>query len=236
MNITLSETLRTTLNQDIAQLMPESPEGASAVLAHRRLQAVANSSPLLLTWLAEPWWSENIEATVILCARIHLYARILDDALDENLPIHRLLLLRAQTLFWSSVSELAILHPQHGQHSMQLIQETISAVEQDDSQMSPSLWGLKNHHLLLIPLLLSNNSETWQQSKTALSKVIWLMQTGEEWRQNALKTKASKYQVLAEVERIMTDEIPLLLSQGGWKLAAERAVWECQQLLTELCN
>lgn len=234
MNATLSQTLRATLNQDIAQLMPESHEGASAVLARRRLQAVADSSPLLLTWLAEPWWSQDIEETLIHCARIHLYARILDDALDENLPIHRLLLLRAQTLFWSSVGELAILHPQHWQHSTQLIHETINAVEQDDNHTAPTLWGLKNHHLLLIPLLLSNNSETWQHSKTAFSNVIWLMQTGDEWRQGALRTQVRKHHVLTEVEHIMTTQTPTVLSQGGWHTAAERALWECQQLLTVL--
>lgn len=236
MNATLSQTLRTTLNQDIAQLMPETYEGASAVLALRRLQAVADSSPLLLIWLAEPWWSQNIEATLIHCARIHLYARILDDALDENLPIHRLLLLRAQTLFWSSVGELAVLHPQHWQHGTQLIYETILAVEQDDNLSLPTLWGAKNHHLLLIPLLLSNNSETWQRNKNGLSDVIWLMQTGDEWRQGGLKTQAIKHQVLSEVERIMTTQTPTFLLQSGWQSAAKRALWECQQLLFVLSN
>ncbi len=234
MNHKLSQLLKTTLKQDIVRLMPENEEGASAVLAQRRLLALADSSPLLLTWLAEPWWSEDIEDTLIHCARIHLYARILDDALDENLPIHRLLLLRVQALFWSSVGELAILHPQHWQQSTRLIHETINAVEKDDSKTIPALWGLKNHHLLLIPLLVSNNSEMWQHNKTALSNLIWLVQTGDEWRQGVLQTKAKKHQVLIEVERILSAKIPLALLQNGWKLASERMMWECQKLLTAL--
>lgn len=216
--------------------MPESHEGASAVLARRRLEALADSSPLLLTWLAEPWWAEDIEATLIHCARIHLYARILDDALDENLPIHRLLMLRAQPLFWLSVGELAKLYPQHWQQSIFLITETIKAVELDDELSLPNSWGLKNHHLLLIPLFLSNNSVVWKQSKTALSNLIWLIQTGDEWRQGALKSQGIKYQVLSEVERIMCMQTPAVLSQGGWKSAADRALWECEQLLTVLPN
>ncbi|POZ50732.1 hypothetical protein [Methylovulum psychrotolerans] len=234
MKAKLSQALHATLHQDIAQLMPEIDEGASAVLARRRLQAVADSSPLILTWLAEPWWAQDIEITLIHCARIHLYARILDDALDENLPVHRLLLLRAQALFWSSVGELAILHPQYWQQSTKLIYETVNAVEQDDSQSTANLWGLKNHHLLLIPLLLSNNSDTWQHSKSALSNLIWLMQVGDEWRQGTLDTKARKYQIIAQAELMMSDGIPWVLSQGGWKSAAERAVWECRQLLMVL--
>jgi hypothetical protein len=236
MNATLSQTLRTVLNQDIAELMPENHEGASAVLARRRLQAIADNAPLLLTALAEPWWKQDIDATLIHCARIHLYARILDDALDENLPIHRLLLLRAQALFWSSVVELAILYPQHWQQSTQLIYETITAVEQDDNRAMTNVWGLKNHHLLLIPLLLSHDSERWQHGKTALSKLIWLMQTGDEWRQGTLKTLELKHQVLTEVGHIMNTETPQLLSQGGWCWAAERMLWESQQLLNSLAN
>jgi len=188
-----------------------------------------------LTWLAEPWWSNDIEATLIHCGRIHLYARILDDALDENLPIHRLLMLRAQALFWSSIGELAILYPQHWQLSTQLISETIKAVERDDNHSIPSLWGLKNHHLLLIPLFLANGN-TWQPYKNALSDLIWLMQTGDEWRQGALKSKNIKYQILIEIERIMNNKTHTLLAQGGWSFASERMVWECQQLLNVLAS
>lgn len=231
---TLSLLLQATLSRDIAQLMPDVPVGASAVLAHRRLQALADNSPLLLAWLAEPWWGQDIEATLIHCARVHLYARILDDALDENLPIHRLLLLRAQPLFWSSIGHLAILHPQQWQHSTQLIAETVQSVERDDDQAHPLLWGMKNHHLLLIPLLVSNNNDLFESSRAALSDLILLMQAGDEWRQGVLKTKAVQHQVLGEVERILSTGVPQRLLQGGWQSASLRVLWECEQLLAVL--
>jgi len=232
----LIQTLRTTLYQDIAALMPEPLSGASEILAHRRLQEVAEHSPILLVWFAQPWWSEAIASTLIHCARIHLYARILDDALDENLPIHRLLILRAQSLFWASVGELAKQHHCHWQESTRLIHETIKAVEKNDAQSLPDTWGLKNHHLLLIPLFLSGDQANWQQSKTALSDLIWLLQTGDEWQQGLLNSNNIKHNVLKEVERIMTAQTPAILLQGGWNRAAERALWECEQLLTVLSN
>lgn len=234
MNARISQLLHTTLSSDIEQLMPEVREGASAVLALRRLQALVDNSPLLLAWLAEPWWGQDIDATLIHCARVHLYARIVDDALDENLPIHRLLLLRAQPLFWSSIGNLAILHPQQWQRSTQLIDETIKSVEQDDNQAKPILWGMKNHHLLLIPLFLSNESNIFKYSRAALSDLILLMQTGDEWRQGALKTKDVQHQVLTEVERILSNGIPQILLENGWHSAARRVLWECEQLLEVL--
>ncbi len=230
----IEQRLQIILNDDIKQLMPEDSNGVSAVLARRRLQALADNSPLLLAWLAEPWWGQAIEATLIHCARVHLYARILDDALDENLPIHRLLLLRAQSLFWSSIGNLAILHPQQWQQSTQLIDETIKSVERDDDNAQPILWGVKNHHLLLIPLLISCDNDLWKLSKSALSDLIWLMQTGDEWRQGALKTRNIQHQVLTEVERILSNETPQILLQGGWHSASRRVLWECEQLLAVL--
>ncbi|UJS24066.1 hypothetical protein [Thiothrix winogradskyi] len=234
MNVNVSEVLRKTLSDDIEKLMSDTQSGASAILARRRLQALADNSPLLLAWLAEPWWGQDIETTLIHCARVHLYARILDDALDENLPIHRLLLLRAQPLFWSSIGNLAIMHPQQWQQSAQLIEETIQSVERDDEQAQPILWGMKNHHLLLIPLLLSDNNESFESSRAALSDLILLMQTGDEWKQGALKTKEIQYQVLAEIERILLNGTPQMLLQGGWHSAAQRVLWECEQLLAVL--
>lgn len=229
----LSDFIRTTLNDDIASLLPE-VEGASAILAHRRLKAVADNSHFLFTWLAQPWWNDEVETTLIHCARIHLYARILDDALDENLPIHRVTMLRAQTLFWSSVGELAKIYPQLWQESTQLISETIHAVEQDDKNVLPNSWGAKNHHLLLIPLFLSNNNRVWKQNKKVLSDVIWLMQTGDELRQDVLKTKAMKLEVVHEIERILSAKTPTILSEQGWHFMAERMLWESEQLLTSI--
>jgi hypothetical protein len=228
-----SDFIQTILNNDIALLLPER-EGASAILAFNRLKALADNSHFLMTWLAEPWWANDIENTLIHCARIHLYARILDDALDENLPIHRLTMLRVQKLFWSSVGELAKIYPHLWEESTKLISETIQAVEEDDKNVVPTSWGAKNHHLLLIPLFLSNNSQIWQENKKMLSDVIWLMQTGDELRQNVLKNKAIKIEIINEIKRILSEKIPTVLSQNGWHLMAERMLWESQNLLLNI--
>lgn len=231
----LIEELQNYLQQDIDKLMFPLKEQASIVLAHRRLAAVANHAPSILVWLAEPWWSDDISMPLLQLARIHLYARILDDALDENLPIHRLTVLRAQSLFWLSAGELAKLYPHLWVESTQLIEETILAVEKDDHFATPTLWGEKNHHLLLVPLFLSGNDIKWKENKNALSEFIWLMQTGDEWYQGDLQLSTLKKQVIARIEEnLSVHNYPLQLAQSGWHKVSKRFLWECEQLLNVL--
>ena len=159
---TFIDALQDRLRADIEQIHV-SDGSSTARSAERRLQAVAEHSPAFIALLAEPWLGSDATPqtlrTLEHCARVHLYARILDDALDENLPIYRNNLLRAQALHWEAVQGLSACTPAPlAQQAVQLIAETVAAVQVDNQQRTPLQWGAKNHHLLLSPLLLSGNS------------------------------------------------------------------------------
>jgi len=205
----------------------------------QRLLAVAEHSPAFMTLLAEPWLkteiSESTRVILMHCARIHLYARILDDALDENLPVHRKNLLRAQPMLWAAVQGITASVPKVvADEAVQLIAETVAAVQIDNQRPNPLYWGAKNHHLLLIPLLLSENSQNYQACRTGLSTLIALVQAGDEWRQGEL----NKFQLHADFLTFLTDclntEKLATLHRHGWYGAAERIVWNARQLLNAL--
>lgn len=234
MNKKTLEALQQTLHTEIRAIQPLT-ETATATQAIQRLQAVAEYSPAFLLLLAEPWLQqEETLATLLDCARIHLYARILDDALDENLQVHRLNLLRAQPLLWRSLSTLAARYPTLVEESVTLISETVAAVQADDIQRTPSHWGTKNHHLLLAPLLLSGNSTAYQECRSGLSSLIALVQAGDEWRQGVLKSDPIRNAFFTELpQRLDTCRLTPLI-QNGWTSAASRIAWEGRQLLDVL--
>ena len=138
---------------------------------------MAEHAPAFIALLAEPWLhagiSDRERMLLIDCARIHLYARVLDDAIDEAAPIHRRNLLRAQPLFWEAVQRIgSLVAAPVAEKAVLLIGETVAAVQSDDHQPNPDCWGAKNHHLLLIPLLLSGDGPAYQQCRSGLSTLI----------------------------------------------------------------
>ncbi len=233
----LSRVLSDQLSADIQKIQPQA-EGATARRALRRLQAVAEHFPAFLLLLAEPWIEEAIsghtQAVLVHCARIHLYARILDDALDENLPIYRHNLLRAQTLLWQSAQALCSGEAGLDAEALRLIGDTVNAVQSDDKQRSPAHWGAKNHHLLLAPLLLSGHSQAYQCCRPGLSTLIALVQAGDEWRQGEMLADEVRGEFLSRVPDMLEAESLASLRTHGWPGAAERIVWETRQLLNML--
>ena len=225
------------LKADIAQIQPSS-EGAVATQAVRRLHDVADHFPDFLCLLAEPWLAEPVPATTHAlladCARVHLYARLLDDAIDENLPVHRQNLLRAQPVLWQACCGLATYHPALTAETTALISETVNAVQHDDAQRQTQHWGQKNHHLLLAPLVLSGNSLAYQTCRAGLSTLITLVQAGDEWRQGVLDTHHVRYDFLTCLPVFLEAQPLANLVQHGWLGAAERIVWESRQLVTVL--
>lgn len=235
---TLIADLRQFLRADIARI--HQPDGTEISFhAARRLELVAEHSPPFICLLAEPWLRPDItdrqRDLLVDCARIHLYARVLDDAIDEAAPVHRLNLLRAQPLFWQAVQRIgAAVSESVAQEAVALIDETVAAVQVDDERRNPDCWGAKNHHLLLIPLLLSGDSPAYRDCRTGLSALIALVQAGDEWRQGEFDS-----------ERLLNDFFPFLtacldvgqlesLARHGWRGAAERIVWNARQLLDRL--
>ena len=238
MNDTVITALQDQLRADIAQIHMD--DGSStARSAERRLQAVAEHSPAFIALLAEPWLGSDVApetlVTLRYCARIHLYARLLDDALDENLPIHRHNLLRAQPLYWEAVQALGASTPKPvAQQAVQLITETVASVQIDDRQRTPLQWGAKNHHLLLAPLLLSGNDPAYQTCRAGLSTLIALVQAGDEWRQGEISVPSIHEDFLSFLTASLDPAILNALSLHGWHGAVERIVWNARQLLNVL--
>lgn len=228
--------LQTLLQDEIRQIQPiAAPEEPDAL---PRLQAVAKHFPSFFGLLVEPWLEEIAEEPVrqILeeCARLHLYARILDDALDENQPVHRCNLLRAQPMFWRATHRLAVQAPELERETTALITETVQAVLHDDDSPQALCWGPKNHHLLLAPLLLSRNSPAYQACRAGLSALIALVQAGDEWRQGVLHRDSVQGDFLAQIPALVDTRHLMTLRTHGWVSAAERMVLEARQLITVL--
>lgn len=230
--------LRQQLREDIGRIHVADNNSASRHAA-ARLADVAEHSPAFIALLAEPWLGAGMAARTAQllrdCARIHLYARILDDALDENLTVCRHNLLRAQPLFWEAVQSIgATVAVPVAAEATQLIKETIGAVLTDDLRPDPGSWASKNHHLLLIPLLLSGDSPAYRACRPDLSSVIALVQAGDEWKQGVLESGPLRACLLEIVTASLDRERLADLQRHGWHRAAERIVWNAQQLIEVL--
>ena len=230
--------LRQLLRADIARI--HQPDGSDVSRhAARRLELVAEHSPAFICLLAEPWLrpsiTEHQRDLLIDCARIHLYARVLDDAIDEAAVVHRLTLLRAQPLFWQSVQRIgAAVSASVAQEAVALIDETVAAVQADDQRRNPDCWGAKNHHLLLIPLLLSGDSPAYRDCRRSLSTLIALVQAGDEWRQGEFDSERLQADFFTFLAACLDVGQLESLARHGWQGAAERIVWNARQLLDSL--
>lgn len=232
--------LRQLLRADVERIH-QPDESEISQTAARRLEAVAEHSPAFICLLAEPWLGADItDRTGGLlrdCARIHLYARILDDAVDEQGPLYRHNLLRAQPLFWEAVQNIGAAVPATvAGEAAHLIAETVSAVQIDDRERNPLYWGAKNHHLLLIPLLLSGNSPAYQDCRRELSALIALVQAGDEWRQGEMNQNRLRSEFIEFLVDCLNTEKLAVLSRNGWPAATERIVWNARQLFDVLCG
>lgn len=231
----LTDQLRQQLFEDIDHIhLPDSNSASRHAL--QRLQAVAEHAPAFLVLLAEPWLDDGVsqrtQALLQDCARIHLYARILDDGLDEDLAVCRQNLLRAQPMLWQAVQRIgASVSASVAEQAVALISETVTAVQYDDLWRNPQRWGEKNHHLLLVPLLLSNDSDAYRRCRGRLSDLIALIQAGDEWKQGDLADIDLRTQLLDFVTRCLEPDQLASLSREGWREAHARIVWNAEQLI-----
>ncbi len=237
MTAALIAALQNQLHADIASLnLPH--DTATGRIARRRLMDVARHFPAFMVLLIEPWCQTPVSVTVtqtaLHCSRIHLYARILDDALDEPLPVQRGNLLAAQPLFWETTQALAMAYPALTTSMTELIRETVHAVSIDDNMASPLHWGAKNHHLLLAPLLLSGENAAYQACRSGLSNLITLVQAGDEWRQGVLNQPAVRETLLRQLTDLLQSDSLSALTRHGWQGAALRTVEEARQLIYRL--
>ena len=97
------------------------------------------------------------------------------------------------------------------------MRETVEAVLTDDDAPAPKYWGRKNHHLLLVPLLLSNDAAAFAAAKEPLSDALCLLQAADELDQAATADADVFARLTLETQR--RDAIPRL-AELGWKSLA----------------
>ena len=235
----LQKSIQTTLHQEVEKIQP-CATNATAKHARQRLTQLADNIPAFLTMLAEPWLNEpiskDIQTTLEDCAKVHLCSRIIDDAIDENLPIHRQNLLWAQPLYWRTVYGLGARYPDLNQLSQSLIIETVAAVAEDDKHANPNCWGAKNHHLLLAPLLLSGHNEAYQHAKESLSMMMAFAQAQDEWTQGEINNPNTVNALLALLTTGLSPQNINCLHYYGWHKAAQRLVKDGRYLINTLQN
>ncbi len=232
----MNETLIVDLQQQLRADIQRIHQPGSSTATTCRMEALAEHSPAFIALLAEPWLKADItecqRELLTNCTRIHLYARVLDDAIDEAAHIQRQHLLRAQPLFWQSVQRIGSLVSESvAQEAVALIEETVTAVQSDDQRRNPRCWGAKNHHLLLIPLLLSDDSPAYRDCRSGLSTMIALVQAGDEWRQGEFNSELLHADFLTFLADCLDVRQLESLSRHGWMGAAERIAWNARQLL-----
>jgi hypothetical protein len=224
------------LRADIDALGPMT-DSAAARRSRRRMMDLAEHAPDFMHMLAGPLLDAagpNATATLLACARVHLYARVLDDALDDNLLLDRRNLLRIQPLFWQAVYALGAQYPAQAQPAAALIQATVDAVERDNARPAPAAWGLKNFHLLLLPLLLSGDSIAYRAVLPGLESVIALAQAHEEAEQGRLNEPGVHAALAASVAQWVEPARVDALARHGWGAAAARLVRDGDALLSRM--
>lgn len=243
-------------------------------LAFQRLTDVKENFPYFILFLIEPFFDYmNSQQKQILknsfleiCkigTRIHLYARILDDALDENLAIHRFNLLNYQSIYFNNLLNIGkIFTTKNFSAEIQietskLLDETIIAIQQDNIHFSPECLGKKNHHLLLIPLWLSalfdnvENNDNFQKkyikSRGNLSLFIAMSQASDEFDQYQIEPQDDKNNFANFInsefnsnknnnEFENNQQALTEFYNFGWKLATKRIVNNAKRFINFLTN
>ena len=224
----LVNALRRSLLRQLAALYPEN--------GGERARELCESSPPILCFLAEPWLERlknDADLWKILenCAFLHLYARILDDVLDEDRQEDRTALLRFQPLFWKIAAELSSMAPQLGQAARSILDETVLAVEKESGNASYTLWGAKNGHLLLLPLFLSGDSQFLANAGPMLLESLGILQALDECRQGAAGPGA---RICHYIQASMERGLPDSLCRGGWRMLAARICLQATGILNFL--
>ena len=228
----MRDRIRSLLLAEIQQVAPPSAKGP----ALQRLLQVAEAFPDFLPILAEPWKTAldkggEVLAAAADCARIHLYARILDDVLDEGKALQKHFLMAAQPMLWGAIAELAAHFPALRGQMKSLIQETVAAAIEEDRTHAVRLWGPKNHHLLLLPMLLSGDSPGYRICRRGLSVLLALDQARDESRQGYLQAPQQRTACFSMLAAGLKPEILDQLRRHGWHLATERIVQNARLIL-----
>ena len=211
----------------IADLWPEGVSDPIAVHLERRQR---EAFTLGLSWigsLCERWEEDSrFEEVIHSGATLQLYARVLDDQVDEGFSAHRDLLLRAQPILWSVVQRLTSVAPQHAQRFYELVSV---ACTHNESRLRPDSalqWAHKNEHLLIFPLCFCEDEEELKPYRDDLRATIWSAQASDEllcaWTSRETSAVQRSFHELQDT----LDERCARLVEGGWPMLARRHLRE----------
>lgn len=211
----------------VASLWGAAPTDPLRQRLWRRHAEAARAGEGLALHICEPWWGDPRTPEVIEQLRaLWLYSRVLDDAIDEGLPQHRALLLRAQPLLWGATQALARIGGGGEGIERALLELARESCEANDPLISdePSAWGLKNALALAGPLCLSGDGAWLAPRRAALLGALWGVQAHDELQRAWGPTERAQARLQARVERARLDERLTQLLEGGWRALARRYV------------
>lgn len=219
----LIDRLSRSAQADRERLWPSAPITAvERWMDERQEQAVRAGIDLLMA-LTEPWRASSSRPQVLsLILRLHLYARILDDAVDEGLPAHREKALLAQPLLWEVATSLGQHWPKRCAEATILIKETVQAAQLTEENTAINLqqqWAHKNHHLLIAPLLLVSDTDEFLCAKPLLSRALFLFQAREEQEQP--HPPETSLLIIRSLDEWLAADDWRLLHEGGWTTLAK---------------
>lgn len=206
------------------------PEGVCDPIAVHLERRQREAFMLGLSWigsLCERWGEDSrFEEVIHIGATLQLYARVLDDQVDEGFSVHRDLLLRAQPLLWFVVQRLTSIAPQHAQLFYELVSVACTHNESRLNPDSASQWAHKNEHLLIFPLCFCDREEELKPYRDDLRATIWSAQASDEivcaWTPREVNAVERSFQELQET----LDERCARLIEGGWPTLARRHLRE----------
>ena len=162
----------------------------------RHAASIEQGGPLVVA-LVEPWADDpRTWEVVVHSLRLHLVARVLDDALDEGLVPDRLLMLRVQPLLWRVVLGLGRDFPPCEHALLELIESIVRANVDDWQDAALHSWKHKNDHLLVPVLLLDGPGGTrFTECREALVDALTTLQAVDEELQAAPSVRIDEYLV-----------------------------------------
>jgi hypothetical protein len=201
-------------------LWPSEPADDLARFAKERQRKTVDAGVEAVTALTEPWRDhERADDVRRYALDLHLYARALDDAVDEGALVHRDQALRAQPILWHACAELAVLRPDRRRAAEAIIAETVHAASPTRGGSEVRYWGLKNHHLLVGPLMLAPTQAEFDAARDELSLGLWGLQANAEFKDpltagdlEALRRFLREHEHAAAIGT---------LRDGGWRRLAE---------------
>ncbi len=195
---------------------PATPEDEQAKVARERQRRALDAGVEAIQALTEPWaTADGADAVRGATLELHLYARILDDAVDEGQAVHRAQALSAQTLLWRSCTSLAIANPRRRAAVERIIAETVEAAAPHPPAATVARWGRKNHHLLVAPALLAPTLADFDGHRDDLSWGLWALQVSSE-----LREELSPADITAMRDVLTGHDHPARIASlrdGGWE-------------------